>query len=286
MHTPFFTIAVPMKFNEQEVGKPVQRASELHEEALSDANHDLTLSEIESIANELGIPSRYLLEAALEGQEPDSTKTVSLSGAPFRVDQTRVVDGAVTEKQWEEVLIELQEFSGKSGKVELVGDSRRWKHAVGEGDSGFNFEELKVVMRPVEGKTSIRLKHEYKGAVAMYFLAFGVSSFLTLLVAHSLPEVSKISELIYAGLGGVLSLGGVRAMIAVSARRYKERLAELADRLQRLVIGSEDSSRATTTELHSISSKNEELQTSILEDLDVSEPTGESVLKQNKGAVR
>ena len=96
-----------MKFNEEEVGRLVQRASELHEEALSNANHDLTLSEIESIANELGIPSRYLLEAALEGQEPDSTTTASLWGAPFRVDQTRVVDGVVTEKQWEEVLIEL-----------------------------------------------------------------------------------------------------------------------------------------------------------------------------------
>ena len=275
-----------MKFNEEEVGRLVQRASALHEEALSNANHDLTLSEIESIANELGIPSRYLLEAALEGQEPDSTTTASLWGAPFRVDQTRVVDGVVTEKQWEEVLIELQDFSGKSGKAELVGDSWRWRHAVGEGDSGFNFEELTVVMRPVEGKTSIRLKHEYKGAVAMYFLVFGVSSFLTLLVAHSLPEVSKISELIYAGLGGVLSLGGVRAMIAVSARRYKERLTELADRLQRLVAGPEDSSRAASAEPHSISSKNDELQSSILEDMDVPEETGANVLEQKKGLVR
>ena len=275
-----------MKFNEEEVGRLVQRASELHEEALSDASHDLTLSEIESIANELGIPSRYLLEAALEGHEPDSTTTASLWGAPFRVNQTRVVDGVVTEKQWEEVLIELQEFNGKTGKVELVGDSRRWRHAVGEGDSGFNFEELTVVMRPVEGKTSIRLKHEYKGAVAMYFMAFGVASFLTLLVAHSLPEVSKISELIYAGLGGVLSLVGVRAMIAVSARRYKERLAELADRLQRLVFNPEESSRSTNTELHSILSKNDKLQTSILEDMGVSETTDADILKKNKGAVR
>jgi hypothetical protein len=145
---------------------------------------------------------------------------------------------------------------------------------------------MTAVLRPVEGKTSIRLKHEYKGAVAMYFMAFGVASLLSLVVAHSLPEVSKISELIYAGLGGVLSLVGVRALIAVSARRYKERLAELADRLQRLVNGPEEFSRTTSTELHSISSKSDELQTSILEDLNASEPAEESVIKQNRGAVR
>jgi len=224
-----------MKFNQNEVGKLIQRASELHESATVDSDPNLSLSEMESIADELGIPTRYLVEAAFEMKEEGSKNSFSLSGAPFKVEHTKFSAGEVSDEQWQEILLELREFSGKTGKSDELGSARRWIHAVGEGDQGFNFEELNVTMRSVEGGTSIRIQKKYDGAVAMYFMAFGMTSFLTLLVAHSLPDITKISELIYAGMGGMLSLGGVRAMVAFSARKYKERLSSLAGRLNHII---------------------------------------------------
>ena len=274
-----------MKFNEKEVGGLIQRASELHERSLGSGEHNLTLSEIESIAEELGIPSRFLVEAALEKKDGGAPSHFSFWGAPFRVDHTSLIDGGISEEQWREALSELQEFSGKSGKAEMVGATRRWSHIVGEGESGVNFEELTVTMRPVEGKTSIRIHKGYKGAVALYAMAFGVTSFITLMVVHSLPDVAKISELIYAGLAGTLSLGGVRAMISVSARRYKQQLSELATRLQQTLGESTELSPQTELAMP-IALDGESVQTRILDEADEHEADIESVAQTEKRKIR
>ena len=55
-----------MNFNEKEVGKLIQRATELHEQSVGDSEHKLSITEIEGIAGELGVPARFLQEAALE----------------------------------------------------------------------------------------------------------------------------------------------------------------------------------------------------------------------------
>ncbi len=226
-----------MKFNEKEVGKLLQRATELHEESVGNSDHNLSLSEIETIATELGVPVQYLQEAALEMREGSSTKNnFSFWGAPFSVDQTKFATGKLTEKEWDQVLLELQRFSGKSGTTGSVGDARHWTYQVGEGDEGFSFEKLKVTMRPAgENQTAIHIRQDYQGAVAMYIMAFGITSFLTLIVAHSLPDVAKLTELLYAGLGGALSLGGVRALVAASTKRYREKLSSLANQLRQII---------------------------------------------------
>lgn len=141
----------------------------------------------------------------------------------------------MTEREWEEIQLELQNFSGKTGTTRQTGSTYQWSHAVGEGEEGFNFEKTQVTVRPVDGRTSIRIRKYYDGAVAMYVLAFGLTSFLTLMVAHSLPDVAKLADLLYAGFGGMTSLGVVRALISKSARNYRTKLSQLADRLLQIV---------------------------------------------------
>ena len=271
-----------MKFNKEEVGSLIQRASELHERSLDDSENNLSLSEIESIADELGIPSRYLIEAALEKKEANSGSSFSFWGAPFQVDRKALVEGDISEEQWNEALFELQEFSGHSGKTEIVGATRRWSHIVGERESGINFEELTVSMRPVKGKTLIRIHKGYKGAVAIYIMAFGLTSFLTLMVAHSLPDISKIYELIYAGMGGALSLGGVRAMICVSARRYRQQMSDLSTRLQQAMAPQKASSSNVKDEDASIQADTESPHQSILDESNAADQTSEAIAQQRK----
>lgn len=224
------------KYNEKQVGKLIQRATELHEQFVGESEQSLSLKEIEEIASELGLPSRFIQEAALELKEGnDSDNSFSLWGAPFVVHQTRVAEGIMTEREWEEIQLELQNFSGKTGTTRQTGSTYQWSHAVGEGEEGFNFEKTQVTVRPVNGRTSIRIRKYYDGAVAMYVLAFGLTSFLTLMVAHSLPDVAKLAELLYAGFAGMTSLGVVRALISKSARNYRTKLSQLADRLLQIV---------------------------------------------------
>lgn len=225
-----------MNFNEKEVGRLIHRATELHEQSVGDSEHNLSLAEIESIAGELGIPVRFLQEAALEIKEGRTANTsFSIWGAPFMVEQSRLAEGILSDEEWEKVLLELQDYSGETGSSGNVGLARHWLHEVGEGERGFSLEKLKVTMRPSEGRTSIHIRQDYKGAVLMYVMAFGIISLLTLMVSHSLPDISKIAELMYAGLGGLLSLVGVRVLVAASAKRYREKLSKLADQLHQIV---------------------------------------------------
>lgn len=225
-----------MTFNEEEVGRLMLRASELHKKSLQEAENGLSLEEIEKISGELGIPSRFLIEAAHEVQQgvANNDKT-SLTGAPFRVQQSRIAHRELTQEDWEKAIREMEDLTGKKGVLSTVGTGQQWSQATSEGIDGFKFEELMVTVRAAGGKTSITVSQEYKGVVVMYAAAFGITSFLTLIVAHSLPDISKLAELMMAGAGGMLSLGGVRALIAVSAQRFSERISGYADRLQQVI---------------------------------------------------
>ena len=235
-----------MTFDEEEVGRLMLRASELHEKSLREAENGLSLEEIEKISGELGIPSRFLIEAAHELQQGTvSENRTSLTGAPFRVEQSRIAHREVPQEDWTRAVQELEDLTGKRGVVSTVGTGLQWSHAMAEGVDGFTFEELKVTLRSKGGKTSITVAQEYKGVVLMYAGAFFFTSFLTLLVAHSLPNVSKVAELMIAGAGGMLSLGGVRALVAVSARRFSDRISGYADRIQHMIGIEEKSSEAS-----------------------------------------
>ncbi len=137
-------------------------------------------------------------------------------------------------------------------------------------------------MRPVKGKTLIRIHKGYKGAVAIYIMAFGLTSFLTLMVAHSLPDISKIYELIYAGMGGALSLGGVRAMISVSARRYRQQMSDLSTRLQQAMVPQKASSSNVKDEDASIQADTESPHQSILDESNAADQTSEAIAQQRK----
>ena len=51
-------------YNEKEIGALIQRATEMHEEAMGTSERSLSLKEIEHIAAELGLPPEYMRTAA------------------------------------------------------------------------------------------------------------------------------------------------------------------------------------------------------------------------------
>ena len=232
-------------YNEKEIGALIQRATELHEEAIGTSERSLSLEEIEHIAAELGLPPEYMRTAALELEDRvNSGRAFSVFGGPFVIDQARVVDETMTQEQWEQVVMELRAFTGKKGQVDEVGPAREWTHAIGEGDQGFNFVKTRVAIRPGDGQTSIQIRKHY-GAVAFWYpLVFFLAGFLSLVALNEFPNPVTLA----LGIGSVIgSLVVVRTLISSWARREKERLKRLINLLHRTLSAS--SSKVLANEL-------------------------------------
>ena len=236
-------------YNEKEIGALIQRATELHEEAMGASERSLPLEEIEHIAAELGLPPEHVRTAALELEDRvNSDRDFSIFGGPFVINQARVVDETMTQEQWEQVVMELRAFTGKKGQVDEVGPAREWIHAIGEGDEGFNFVKTRVAIRPGDGQTSIQIRKHYGGIAILYAVPFFLSVFFTLVLLTEQPDLVKFA---FAGGSVIGAFAVVRGSISLWARRQKERLKRLTDLLHQTLSASSTQVLANepTTEL-------------------------------------
>ena len=236
-------------YNEKQIGALIQRATELHEEAMGASERGLSLEEIEHIAAELGLPPEYMRTAALELEHRvRSDRAFSLFGGPFVINQARVVDETMTEEQWEQVVMELRAFTGKKGHVDEVGPAREWIHAIGEGDEGFNFVKTRVAIRPGDGQTSIQIRKHYGGIAILYAVPFFLSVFFALVLLTEQPDLVKFA---FASGSVIGAFAVVRTLISSWARREKKRLKRLANLLHRTLSASSSKVLANepTTEL-------------------------------------
>ncbi len=225
-------------YNEKETGALIQRATALHEEATGSLQHtrSLSIEEVEHIAAELGLAPEYVRTAALEMEDRlYANKSFSFFGGPFVIDQARVVDGTMTQEQWEQVVMELRAFTGKKGQVDEVGSAREWIHVIGEGDEGINFVKTRVAIRPGDGQTSIQIRKHYGGIALLYAVPFFLSVFFTFVLLTEQPDLVS-----YAIASGIVMgvFGVVRTLIWSWARRQKEKLKRLTNLLHQTLSAS------------------------------------------------
>ncbi|MFT5144889.1 MAG: hypothetical protein ACI80V_001989 [Rhodothermales bacterium] len=220
-------------YNEREIGKLIQRATELHEASIGQSDRNLSLEEIEQLAAELGVPAEHLHTAALElDTRPDKEEGFSLWGGPFVVDHDRAIPATMTEEQWGHVLLEIRRFMGKTGHDSKVGPAWEWFKYVGEGESGVNFESTRMTMEPGERGTTLRIRKQFGGAA---FLAYVVS----------LAPAAVISGVLLGEPLGPLNMGvmaltlalpvAMRALIKRSKQKKEKSFKQLGDRLQEIL---------------------------------------------------
>jgi len=220
-------------YNEKEIGRLIQRATELHESATGESDRNLSLREIEHIASELGLPREHLQAAALELEDSlNSAKPFRLWSGLFVIDETRVVGETMTEEQWEDIVLQLRRFTGREGKISTLGRNRQWVHALGEGDNGINFAKTQVTMRPGDGYTSIQIRKNFRGVAILYAIPLLLGIFF---MGVLLTEPFDLVKFAFAGGSLIGALVVVRTWISSWSKRQKGRFKILADRLQETI---------------------------------------------------
>lgn len=151
-------------YSEAEIALLLKRSAELQAENAKSSSHihaGLTLSELQTLAQETGLEASFLTQAALEMEM--SQGAYSLGKSPKTHQQiTRFVAGELTDEVWDEIVFSLRrqyesESAGMYGPYygkgisERIGKNREWRF------TSLSGLQTTVLCQPYKGGTRIEL---------------------------------------------------------------------------------------------------------------------------------
>jgi len=220
------------RFTDEEVRKILKKAVERASSRSLVKRDGLSLAELKSIAEEVGIDSDRLEDAARavtlgEGNHPNR-----FFGGPTVMDYERRVDGEFDPKDTPELLSLIRRIMGTQGEVDEIHGSLEWR---AKGDSG----ERYVTLSPRDGTTTIRSSANLTNAAVLTFLLPGIFGLIGTGVAFgtALSDGSAVGLVIAFTLLPTLYTVLRTAFRKISGREFKK-LRKVVDELARLTEGS------------------------------------------------
>ena len=224
------------RYTDREVALVLKRAAELEERRAQDGGGGagLTLSQLEEIAQDVGLDPELVAEAALELESRRGLTEVSLLGPPATRKAVRAVSGSLDEEGLRSLVHVVDDAASSDGIVTEALGTVRWT-------ATDRFQSTQVTVAPAGDETRIQVTQRYNGRVRP--------------VLHLVPAAWGAigGGAVAAGLGilgapvtgfvaaGALLGGGIGRLVwhALSARsdrtvrRLSDTLARDAERLAR-----------------------------------------------------
>ncbi|MBO6574531.1 MAG: hypothetical protein JJ896_03870 [Rhodothermales bacterium] len=211
------------QFTDAEVGAIIQKATELHEKETG-AGPALSLSEVEHIASEMGLPASVVRRAAAQvASAPAPTRRGFLSIPDIRAAGS--LPGPVGDAEWGHILQVLRRHLGGAGEAETVGNVRYWHRAVM--DMGSEIARVDATVTSYEDSARMEVSRSSAlGRILTQIIgtAAGAGLATVLAVAESAGPGLGITSVL---VGGGLGLSAARLTLAASARRASRKLQDL-----------------------------------------------------------
>ncbi len=225
------------QYSEAEVKEIVRRASEL-EATNPTQSGALTVGGVEALAAEVGIAPEAVRQAveSLKTGTPVSTgfppaRSNWFLGGPKSIAHERIVEGEISEADFEVLVDEIRRLVDNAGQVSLLGRSFTWTAA--PGSSGTRLLEVSVTVR--SGRTRIAIRERLANLIGGIYggIGGGMGGGGGGPMIGILVDVFKAPELIPILLPAWLGVTYATARFTYStvSRRRDRRLRELADRL-------------------------------------------------------
>lgn len=224
----------PPRYSEKEVGEILRRATELQQTgSAGGAEEGLTLEELEDIASEAGIPSRFVRRAAAElGSGPPSPKALwsRLAGASLRLSFERAVGVEIEPDAFAELVPLMQVESLGQGTASVVGRTLTWTSR-----SDTNTSSQQVSVTTGEDETVIHAEERLGGMAAALHggLIGGVGGGVGIGGGVALATSMGSAVLAFALPVGVVavSYAAARWIFSFEVGMRRERLEILVERL-------------------------------------------------------
>ena len=218
------------RYTDEETAAIFKAAAELQQAALTgpssgpatSSGDGMTLAQLQEIGREVGIPSD-LVERAAHGLERRGRASVRrFFGLPIGVGRTVALQRALTEDEWERLVVDLRETFDARGRIRTDGSFRQWTNG-----------NLQALLEPTPDGHQLRLRTVKGDAYRMMTAGFGMLVLDALLVAiRTLSARAEIVPPVFLiGTMGVamLALGALR--VPGWAKERQQQMEDIAARL-------------------------------------------------------
>lgn len=208
------------RYDEDEVARILEVATEARSSApvRADPGRGLTLSELQEIAEEVGISGELVARAAARLDAGAPAGREGPLGVPVRVWRSVDLPRPLTDSEWERLVVLLRRVFGARGSVESVGSLREWRNG-----------NLVVSVEPSQSGQRLSL-HTRKGDVTL-FLSLGAGMMViaaVLLVVSALMGDVEVRAIMILALLGAAGVGANLARLPFWSRIRAGQMEEIA----------------------------------------------------------
>jgi hypothetical protein len=183
----------------------------------------MTLAELQSIGQEVGIAPEAVAQAALALDVQREARPSTLLGLPIGVSRTVQLHRRLSDEEWERFVVQLREVFHARGVMRSEGSLRHWSNG-----------NLQVLLEPTESGHRLRFRTINGQAVAsmrvgiVALVAAGVTALVTSLNGNLASAAGGIGILVAAGVA-FLANGVLR--LPRWARTRERQMEDLATRV-------------------------------------------------------
>ena len=218
------------RYTDDEFALILRKASELQaddpERTFSAGEHPsegLSLSEIQSIAEEAGMDPRLVAKAAAALSTEGASTAAKILGGPTRYHLEYTRKGEVTQEDLGRIVDVIRREAKQQGEAKRVMDSLEWKMM---GD----VSQIYVNVIPRDGETTVQIVADRSGAGMLTYVFPGIAALVSIGgVGNALDPNTVLGVL---GLVGACAGGAflfARGVWSSSTKSFKKRLARLME---------------------------------------------------------
>jgi len=137
------------RYSEEEVAAIFEQATEAQQHARRQLppGEGMTLSDLQEIGREVGIPPELVTQAARSIRAGSPAESRTMFGIPYRVGRTVDLDRRLSDDEWERLVVDLRQTFDARGVVRADGSLRQWTNG-----------NLQVLLEPTATGQRVRMR--------------------------------------------------------------------------------------------------------------------------------
>ena len=208
------------RFSDAEVAQIFERATSGPAVQATRAAEGMTLAELQSIGQEVGIPAEQITRAALSLRPGEAKPTERVLGMTTGVGHTVHLARKLTDEEWERFIAEVRETFNARGTMTSEGSLKQWSNG-----------NLQVLLEPTEAGHRVRFKTVKGNAPVtlgggLVVTTAGVIGEITAVLTGVAHDVGLVASF---GVLGAIGLGAVAATVLRLPRWASTRKAQMEE---------------------------------------------------------